>query len=186
MAGILSTGSSTIPERELGSPCLSLCGGVNIDKDDISTRKILPGPANIHQFFNCTALSRIGQLSRLQCTLTAVLFISTLLLVHGLFDYTSPTLVAAPSTEPRLVTSPLIFSEFSLSTKYLLWTNEVDITAGVDHRFHSWGCALGEAVILNRTYVFPARFKVPSRHNHWRPGVKKDTRLYINLPLLHR
>ena len=90
------------------------------------------------------------------------------------------------STHPRLIDSPLIFSKFNASAKYLQWKSEYDFEAGVDHRFHSWGCALGEAAALNRIFLFPARFTVPSRHNHGRPTTEKDIRLYIQLASLHR
>lgn len=98
----------------------------------------------------------------------------------------SPSPSQPESPHPPFINSPLIFSEFNASEKYLQWKSGYDFEAGVNHRFHSWGCALGEAVALNRIFLFPARFTIPSRHNHGRPKTEKDIRLYIQLASLHR
>ena len=98
----------------------------------------------------------------------------------------SPPPSQPESTHPRLINNPLIFSKFNASSNYLQWKSEYDYEAGISHRFHSWGCALGEAAALNRIFLFPARFTVPSRHNHGRPRTAKDIRLYIQLASLHR
>lgn len=185
MYGVRLTASATFPGRKQWLPWLLSYGRVNrAEINRIPTRKILPSSANIHQIFDSNSISRITYPWRLRCSLFTLLCLSALLLVLYPFDDTPP--LVSPTMHHPLVTSPLIFSEFNLSSKYLQWTNEEDVIAGVAHRLHAWGCALGEAVTLDRTFLFPARFKVPSGHNHGRPDTEKDMRLYLDLPLLHR
>ena len=131
-----------------------------------------------------------NHISCLRITLLPSLFLCTFLVYYiqqekNIVSNTFLEFFPRVST-PLAPLAPLIYSDFSTSQKYLQWLSKNDAGAGVKHRFRSWGCALGEAVALNRTFLFPTRFKVIPPHNHGRPETEKDIRLYIDVDLLRR
>lgn len=86
-------------------------------------------------------------------------------------------------SEPSLnVDSPL---PNSAEEKYLLYTRGGDYCAGVQHSAWSLSCALGEAILLNRTLVLEDTFCVPGVHNDGKK-LESNISLYFDIPKLKK
>lgn len=88
---------------------------------------------------------------------------------------------AAPAPAPEPPSLPAL----SLSERYLLYSRGGDYCSGYRHFSWSLQCALGEALYLNRTFVFDMQVCVDEVHN-FGTKVERDARLYLDVDLIAR